>query len=1506
MPEYIKTDGSNRFVDGYWPATQLDPANKAYVDQLFATYSAPEDEVIPPAFRTTSADLPNGEAGKSYFHQFYWVGNPAPIFEVSGYTGPGLTTSSKGALFIPSLVSGTYFMTAALRPVVDNETPGDIVDTVEWTLVVSEPEQLTDASINSSSLSPVVYGAAPKVPLDVAGSEPYTLSLEAGALPSGVALRVGALSRAQLLDTFVDGLPDIEGPGVSCTIGVTGATGVKATRVFASGIAVNRAPTFVGLNEIPQFPSNTPGAFDLAPFVKAYPAITGFTTSPVLTTLHPNLNTSGLTITYGDLTTIAGTQTEPILFTLDDNGIGTPDTFTGTINVGTSSVPVPKVLAAYDFSSYSAVNGSEITSVPDLAQGAALPLSTALVIAGTSGPLWDSVNKCAQMRSGKSIGLALDAGRYPFAIGLNAKFKSTTTAGTRDFMRATGTYAYFDKGAAGGSRPAFLSSEATTKGGGPRTSDPIFYTPASAISGLVVKVGHSTVSGDIISSITVSNGGAPVFMTRATQAADVTGELLRTYIYFLGAGIPTGALTITVNYASSTTALVYFVIEGYTATADLYVVNAPTAVQADTANPTITCDTTASNLDCLATAMLGSGAGTLANITDGGSQTRQHAFTATAGPQFDAVSRLLRTGTTDPATWTHTPVGTPKGVFIVCMNYQSDTNHVSSMTYGGVSATQAMVLPRASSANGCMTVYYLGSGIPTGAQTVSVDLSSATGDDMELMCVTITGSTNTEIIDSDSIDQASIANPSKTMQYGGRLAQTYGFIWHGADNLTDLTFGPELALIQAFDKGSASWVAYRQKDPNISDFTFSFTAATNACTAAFFAVAEVANGIGEATFIASRQTTGGTADFPFAWTIASDDVALCAITMSEIAGGAGAIMSVANNVLASSAAQSGVVDTQVRQILYCASATAGSYWKNGTKSALTPAGAGNIAGLLKNIIFHGQSCDWDLYKLEVWSGVLSDSDAAAMDTRLNTDRTPPTPNPPNPPTNIVASAGNTVVNLSWTPAPNAITTKIERSTTSGSGFAQIANESDATYQDTGRTNGQIYYYRFRSSGAGGDGAYSSEVSATPAPPIVGAPANHRITNVASGAVTHAWDSVSGATYKIYRGTSSGAYSEIATGITALNYTHSSLTNATTYFFAVKATVGGVDSAYSNEVTATPTAQTGITKNFPLLDGFMTADMLLSQHHADIRFEASGPTIQGRRINSPTTGGGSDTLGHLAEGFPFIKPITKMVPHLGATRKFFEMTIWHATGLTTFVYGRASGGTTIRATIATGPYDNRTAMGEQWFMAFAFMLDSSLTAEQANPLLGGADHGFCGLHSVNLPGAVLTPMSLFFDPTSSSALKLQIIVRSHPFDNAPPDTPDLEEHSAAIDNLVAGKYYELVYEYKLGYLNSMGGYARAWLWEDGVARNSGNPFLNYTGRVGFNRTNPNHQRRIMSHYLWRGAGQFDQISANNISGIPSGTKGLRYFMRKSINCAGGTSNGVTVTRDTILNYLRLVE
>jgi hypothetical protein len=87
----------------------------------------------------------------------------------------------------------------------------------------------------------------------------------------------------------------------------------------------------------------------------------------------------------------------------------------------------------------------------------------------------------------------------------------------------------------------------------------------------------------------------------------------------------------------------------------------------------------------------------------------------------------------------------------------------------------------------------------------------------------------------------------------------------------------------------------------------------------------------------------------------------------------------------------------------------------------------------------------------------------------------------------------------------------------------------------------------------------------------------------NGQVTLSWNPVGLATgYNVKRSTASGSgYVAVGSGVTGTNYTDLSVVNNTTYYYVVTAVSGGLESANSQEVSATPLwpALSGLIANF---------------------------------------------------------------------------------------------------------------------------------------------------------------------------------------------------------------------------------------------------------------------------------------------------------------------------------------
>jgi hypothetical protein len=118
---------------------------------------------------------------------------------------------------------------------------------------------------------------------------------------------------------------------------------------------------------------------------------------------------------------------------------------------------------------------------------------------------------------------------------------------------------------------------------------------------------------------------------------------------------------------------------------------------------------------------------------------------------FDATSESS-TGTTGVSgvatySWTHTPVGTPRGVVVFTINMDSPTGITSGVTYGGVALTQSTngFASDTATETGRCTIWFLGSGIPTGAQTIVVSRTNNANVTYAVAATVTAATTTTEL-----------------------------------------------------------------------------------------------------------------------------------------------------------------------------------------------------------------------------------------------------------------------------------------------------------------------------------------------------------------------------------------------------------------------------------------------------------------------------------------------------------------------------------------------------------------------------------------------------------------------------------------------------------------------------------------------------------------------------------------------------------------------------------------
>ena len=158
--------------------------------------------------------------------------------------------------------------------------------------------------------------------------------------------------------------------------------------------------------------------------------------------------------------------------------------------------------------------------------------------------------------------------------------------------------------------------------------------------------------------------------------------------------------------------------------------------------------------------------------------------------------------------------------------------------------------------------------------------------------------------------------------------------------------------------------------------------------------------------------------------------------------------------------------------------------------------------------------------------------------------------------------------LTWKAVSGAVSYRIYRSESRGTGYSLLGTTSSTSYTNTGAKAGKTYYYRVKAVNRDGmASAYSNIVSGKATLP---APVLNIGLSVSSGKPMLAWDAVPGATsYRIYRSTSrDSGYSLLAT-TTSTSYVNTSAAKGTTYYYRVKACNAAGLSPYSNIVSARP-------------------------------------------------------------------------------------------------------------------------------------------------------------------------------------------------------------------------------------------------------------------------------------------------------------------------------------------------
>ena len=193
----------------------------------------------------TNPALPPGTIGKSYSLTFTAIGGAAPYsFSISaGVLPPGSSLMNDGGLTNPNFTSaGNYSFT--VRATDRNGCSGER----QYSLIVNN-STCPEIVINPSVLSNGVVGTAySQIVAATGGIAPYSFSVSAGSLPTGLSLNVATGA--------VTGAPNAPG-AFAFTIRATDTNGCNGERAFTVVIALNLVTSVSAASFVPNIPLAT-------------------------------------------------------------------------------------------------------------------------------------------------------------------------------------------------------------------------------------------------------------------------------------------------------------------------------------------------------------------------------------------------------------------------------------------------------------------------------------------------------------------------------------------------------------------------------------------------------------------------------------------------------------------------------------------------------------------------------------------------------------------------------------------------------------------------------------------------------------------------------------------------------------------------------------------------------------------------------------------------------------------------------------------------------------------------------------------------------------------------------------------------------------------------------------------------------------------------------------------------------------------------------------------------
>ncbi len=191
--------------------------------------------------------------------------------------------------------------------------------------------------------------------------------------------------------------------------------------------------------------------------------------------------------------------------------------------------------------------------------------------------------------------------------------------------------------------------------------------------------------------------------------------------------------------------------------------------------------------------------------------------------------------------WTHSQTGTPAGILVFVYTFNSSLDFVTSVTYGGLSLglVSGGRVTDGSGEPGGIHTFFLGTGLPSGNQTITVNRTNNTTV-LYATAATVLAKYNTEVYTPGIVTlsgDGTMPVQSVTDGWPGSFSQRYAGAYSGLNTLP--AAGTGSTLLNSIDIGNYGAVMARETTPGQGPRNVGFNAATDDRAAVHLAIREI-------------------------------------------------------------------------------------------------------------------------------------------------------------------------------------------------------------------------------------------------------------------------------------------------------------------------------------------------------------------------------------------------------------------------------------------------------------------------------------------------------------------------------------------------------------------------------------------------------------------------------------------------------------------------------------------